>query len=521
MTLRAHYSMCRFAESRTGTPALDTKYVKLIKVPRGIGKSTLITQARALQLAMKYPECALLISNETERGAMKFLGAIKDQLTDNKFLRALFPDRIPEDPEHQCKKWSETEVILPREGSRKEPTFMAIGVGGSLTGMHPDHAFIDDMVSDDAMENARIGSFLLFEKTNRWISRLRPIVNMQEPWHGITFVGTPWWEGDSYEFIEKAFGYGEKPTRYKFKHSVDDGAVEVECYTVGDLAVYARPILENGTSFFPERWSDDRLAKMRQDDPLLFAANMMLNPTAPEVVVFKPTWRRYFEFVGTTGVRYRNQALKDCSIQINELDVVVSVDPAFTEGGTTSARQAIMATGGTPEGLRIILKAQATRQSLDGFVKDIVETCKQFHARKFLIERQAQQIAFINTVRQAFRDADVRVSFEEVTSGGRNKDLRIATLETYFERGQIYGERNQHDFWREYDTFPRGKMKDLLDTLAYQPPFWNMGSGATKPQQTARVAKEVEQLYARMGKAAPVIAGGEKSWERRADGSRR
>lgn len=523
MTERAHLSMCRFAERRTGHPELDNKWARLIKVPRSVGKSTMVTQGYAIQMAMKHPDIAILICNETERGASKFLAAIKSQFTDNDFLRALFPDRIPLLPEKDCKKWSETEVILPRDTSRQESTFSAIGVGGSITGQHPDLAIVDDMFSDEAMENARIGSFIIFEKVNHWISRLRPLVNAKEPWHGILWCGTPWWEGDSYEFVLKAFGYGEEKKLFRVKHPYNQGTVEVECCAVGDLSIYNRPILEHGTSYFPERWPDERLAKMRLDDPLLFAANMMLDPTAPEVVVFKPQWRRYYEWVGGRQIHYRDQTLKDCYVLVDDLDVVVSIDPAFTEHGTQSSFQAIIATGGTGEGLRLILKAQATRQSMEGFISDIVATCKEYKPRKLLLERAGQQISFIMDVKAALNAANVHVSVEDVAPGGKSPDLRIATLETFFERGQIVGHRDHEAFWREYDGFPRSKFKDLLVALAYQPPFWDLSTARMTPHSPSRQARaddEVRRLYARMGVAGPVGHGRQQD-DLREDGSRR
>jgi hypothetical protein len=303
--------------------------------------------------------------------------------------------------------------------------------------------------------------------------------------------------------------------------------IEVSCYVTGDLAVFERPILEHGTSFFPERWPDDKLAKMRQDDPLLFAANMMLNPTAAEVVTFKPDWRRYFTWESEGKVvRYRDQNLKDVTRLVTDLDCILSVDPAFTEGGTTSSFQAILCTGGTPEGYRLILKAQATRQSQEGFVTDIVDAVRVFQPRKLLLEKAGQQITFIMDVKQAIYAADLRVAVEEVTPGGKSPDLRIATLETFFERGQIFGHRDQTAFWREYDGFPRSKFKDLLVSLAYQPPFWDLmtgrqtGNAPVKQEQRAR--EEIRRLYERMGVQGPPLVGSRhRDVDYREDGSAR
>jgi len=45
LTFSTHYAMARFAEQRTGIPALDDAHFQLISVPRGFGKSTLVTKA--------------------------------------------------------------------------------------------------------------------------------------------------------------------------------------------------------------------------------------------------------------------------------------------------------------------------------------------------------------------------------------------------------------------------------------------------------------------------------------------
>ncbi|KKL28744.1 hypothetical protein LCGC14_2372100, partial [marine sediment metagenome] len=49
MTISAHYSMCLFAERATGIPEIDECRIQLIQVPRGFGKSALITKCRPIQ----------------------------------------------------------------------------------------------------------------------------------------------------------------------------------------------------------------------------------------------------------------------------------------------------------------------------------------------------------------------------------------------------------------------------------------------------------------------------------------
>lgn len=47
------------------------------------------------------------------------------------------------------------------------------------------------------------------------------------------------------------------------------------------------------------------------------------------------------------------------------------------------------------------------------------------------------------------------------------KDQRILSMQPYFRSGQIYCLRGALDFFEEYESFPNGRTKDILDALAY------------------------------------------------------
>jgi len=535
MTMKAHLLMCRFAESRTGHPALDGAYYRLITVPREVGKSTLVTRGHAIQLALAHPGISILIANEREKQAVGFLSEIKAHFESNEFLRALFPERVP--PDFRQTQWSETAATLPRPTARPEPTFLATGVGAAITGLHPDHAFVDDMISDEAMENARAGSFLLVEKANRWCNQLVPIITRGKPYCGITFIGTMWWYGDSYEHIEKAFGYEEEPRPFSLAFRDDAGGehrisltrgignhITSGVYRRGDLAVFRRSIIEDGTSFFPEHWPDDELAKFRVRDSVLFAANMMNSPADEITASFKADWLRYYnrphedtlEFSDGTRTHY---------VQVRDLDCVMSVDPAFTERATDSSRAAVVVTGSTANGKRFVLEAIARRLAADSLVDLIVTTALRYKPRKLLVEKVAQQAAFIALLKHALAKVNSTSTVEEVHPAGRQKDVRILQLEPYFQRGDILLHGSQHDALEEYREFPRGRNKDLLDALAYQPEFWlKPQDGTLSFTATAqeRIAKEMEILSQRLGKpVGPVPHRARDAGRIRADGSRR
>lgn len=266
-----HALLCRFVEKRTGQPLLDEARYRKIEMPRETGKTTLVTQAYPIQRICANPDISILLCNEKEQNAKDFLSAIKHEFEANEVLRALFPEVIPTDL--NATTWSASRIIVQRASGRKEPTIFVIGVGGTVTGMHPDLIICDDIISREAMENARAGSWQIMHQVNRWIHQLEPLLNSNAaPFPEILFIGTRWWHGDSYEHIEKAFGYESERQTCLLRVKLPNGEVQqLAPYRVGDLAVFRRAAIEDGRSIFPEKWDLDKLAKLRQRDEALFA----------------------------------------------------------------------------------------------------------------------------------------------------------------------------------------------------------------------------------------------------------
>ena len=161
----AHRAFCRFIERRTGHPALDNARYRKVMMPRETGKTTILTQAYVTQLLCGNRELSIMIANEKEQNAKDFLYAIKQQFEVNALLRALFPEVLPLDFNDTV--WSASRIILNREFARKEPSVFVIGVGGTVTGAHPDIIIVDDMISREAAENARAGSWQIMHGVSR------------------------------------------------------------------------------------------------------------------------------------------------------------------------------------------------------------------------------------------------------------------------------------------------------------------------------------------------------------------
>ncbi len=187
MTYRAHFGLCLFAEGMTGIKEIDDCRIKLILVPRGVGKSSLVTKALPLLRLLQDPEYACGIANEKQDLANTFLQDIKAELESNELLRALFPEIVP--PGWKPKTWAADRVITKRKKENPtSPTMLATGTTGTVTGVHMNMWVCDDILSQNAAENAHRGSFTEIEAINRWTTRLQPLLKnpKKDP---ILFIG--------------------------------------------------------------------------------------------------------------------------------------------------------------------------------------------------------------------------------------------------------------------------------------------------------------------------------------------
>ena len=507
MTDGMHKLMCKVVERKTGVEAIDSKPFQSILMPRGSGKSTLVTQARTLQLLCQDPTASIMIANENLTNATLFLGAIKYQIEQNDLFRALFPELIPDN--FDSTMWATEQIKVKGHSGRKEPSIFCVGVGGTKTGMHPDHIFVDDMLSREAAENARRGDGGLTRATNRWISQLKPLLNAgYQPMPTITVIGTRWFLGDSYEELPRIFGYGESPKTWTLGCKLPTGETQSVPVTVtGDLVQFTRRALENGRPTWPERpgFDLDGLAKQRISDPELFAANMMNEPSDELTATFKDSWLGFYEWQGTDALVYNTDDGKPQSLFLADLDIVFLVDPGgFSNRAEDRMRGAIIVTGSTlgsaPK--HLILDAFSDKVTYMGLIDQIAAFASRYTPRRIGIEESGQQAAFIELVKRELQRRGIMAPIEAVKPRSKVKEARILGLEPFFQRGMILVGRGAafHEFRDQYRTFPKSTRVDLMDALAYGPILWRKGN-LTGQSQEARQAMEKRQYMERRGVA--------------------
>jgi hypothetical protein len=203
---------------------------KLLLVPRGHGKSTLVCQALPLHLWIQPArtnryrpgrpgthERILLVGESVARVAEN-ARVIRYHLERNQTLRTLWPHAVWARPPR--KNWTDTELILPRSVPFPEPSLRAVGIEAATTGAHPSVILKDDLTTERAAnEPATMALAIRWHRDSRallanpnedleWITATRwaasdlvadilddPTVAVNEKWRSIVdpTTGEPIW----------------------------------------------------------------------------------------------------------------------------------------------------------------------------------------------------------------------------------------------------------------------------------------------------------------------------------------
>ena len=116
---------------------------KLILIPRGHLKSSLVTVAWSIQQLLRNPDYRILIRNAVWDQSRRFLGQIQGYLEDSK-LPLIFGQFTS-----QKAIWTKEELeIRQRKNKKASPSIMTAGLETSLTGLHFDIIIDDDLVND-------------------------------------------------------------------------------------------------------------------------------------------------------------------------------------------------------------------------------------------------------------------------------------------------------------------------------------------------------------------------------------
>ena len=237
----------------------------MVCVPRGYGKTVVVTKAFPLWLHLHDPDLACVIDSESAAKAQEFLGPVKT-LLENGDPYALFtwlygswysPDRIWRD--------SQFTHALRRQMALTEPSFDTCSVETGATGSHPDLLVLDDPISIDRIREK--GNWIELAVTHA--QGLTPALRTDS---FFLIVGTPYTQGDVLNTFLAQDGvaayYGMKPPE-AFPSESQDGQWNV-------FFLQARN--SDGESTLPSAWTTKELDDYERKRPMDFAAQMMCTP---------------------------------------------------------------------------------------------------------------------------------------------------------------------------------------------------------------------------------------------------
>ena len=235
---------------------------KLRLYPRHHRKTSIVSHGLPLHMVIQpaatnayFPgmsglDTRILLSGETEDLVTKNIRVVRGAAESNKIFRGLWPHVVwdkPAEPRSVGKAWNDAELTFRRETEFPEATITGRGVGGAITGLHPNVLIKDDLISFEARNSdATMETAIEWHKASRGLIEGNP--------HALEFIiGTRWKKFDLYSFIID-----------------NDSTVDVE----------VRSMVEENQIIYPEifTWDDyDRLKSNRDGGygPELFSLLMM------------------------------------------------------------------------------------------------------------------------------------------------------------------------------------------------------------------------------------------------------
>jgi hypothetical protein len=218
----------------------------LLLVFRDAGKSTLVGLFAAW-LLLRDPSLRILVLSADQALARKMVRNVKRIIERHPLTASLRPLRRDQ--------WAADQFTVQRAAEWRDPSMLARGLGGNITGSRADIVICDDVEVPATCETA--------EKRGALRERLSEIDYVLVPDGTQLFIGTP----HSYYSI------------YALQARPEAG--ETEPFLAGFRRLELPVLLPDGGSRWPERFPPERLQNLRRRrGPARFAAQMLLQPTS-------------------------------------------------------------------------------------------------------------------------------------------------------------------------------------------------------------------------------------------------
>lgn len=392
------------------------KRFKLILMPRGHLKTSVVTIAKSIQHLLNDPNTSILLCNAVWDNARSFLREIKDYLSGKSDLPALFG-------KFESELWNQEELIIrQRTIANKTSTISTAGVDKALASQHYKVIFADDVVNRQT-----VSTLEQIEKTKKYYSDL---LDLLEPDGTLYVIGTRWDSRDLYgSIIEKISG-------------------DWDTYNVS--ATKTKTI--DGEPIFPKKFNTATLQLLlREKGSYEFNCQYMNLVTSPESRLFNPPFR------------YWRQE------QISNSKAAITFDPA-TSKEKFSCDAVIAVSGINPSNQLCVIEYAAFREKdklVTKYMDKIFEYVVRFQTKKVVVEVNGGQAVYVQLLEDESKRRKIPIEIISVNQH-RNKEVRIMALQPYWERGDLLLKPGMVELEDQFDTFriPSNTKVDILDAIA-------------------------------------------------------
>jgi predicted phage terminase large subunit-like protein len=403
-----HKELCEFVVSQR-------RKKKLILLPRGAFKSSVVTVGYVLWRLVEDPDIRILISSETYSQSKTFLTAIKDHIERNEVFRGIFGNLKGEEG-----VWRQEEITIEgRKRVAREPSISVSGVGMTRVGLHYDLIILDDVVSNNNINTS--------EQIQKIINHYRLLLSILDPGKELIIVGTRYSFADLYgHILEEEKGVFATLIRGAYN--------------------------KDGSLYFPTRLTKDFLDGQRKSQGNQHFANQYLNqPLDQDSAMFKVEWIRYFNTPPENTIKY--MLIDPATAETKTADFTGIIICAVDHNSNIFVLEAINNKSSIGEMIDFVfLKVQQYQIHTSGCVGLETNAVQQTYGYIFSEEMTKRKFFFPLT--------------ELKNVNHRTKIQRVQALQPWFEGGKIYMRKEQSELFQQITMFPRCKHDDLIDSFS-------------------------------------------------------
>jgi predicted phage terminase large subunit-like protein len=394
-----HEPLCKFTQIQQSDLDLE---------PRGHFKTTIRSIGYSIQLILNNPNVRILINHKILGKARDILREIKGHFEKNKKLIYFYGDRRGE-------TWGTDSIIVKRDKILKEPTISIGSPDHEATSGHYDYILNDDLVGlKDMVSQAERDKTLRYYKT---------LPYLKEPTGHIKNTGTRWNLDDLYNYL----------------------------INQRSLVVRVKKAVENEIPIFPERFTLEALKKMENDDPIMYEAQMMNNPTAMKDQLYSLDKLQLFDmesFKPTYNIAY--------------------IDPAFGERESKEPCFFSFPIASIVNDKAYMIDWNCNRSDPAENENLVVSKCIEHKIQRLGIEGNVAQSEFARSVQKKLRENNIVLNIENIINT-QNKDRRIQSAHGSITNNVLFRkdwEKRYPEAMRQLTLYPYHKFKDAPDSLA-------------------------------------------------------